>query len=64
MKKEIKRNIITKNANQTSKTAFKKMQNLNLTAMIKNYSTLFKNRIIFPPPPILILKKNRNLNEK
>lgn len=35
MKKEIKRNIITKNANQTSKTAFKKMQNLNLTAMIK-----------------------------
>lgn len=33
MKKEIKRNIITKNANQTSKTAFKKIQNLNLTAM-------------------------------
>ena len=36
MKKEIKRNIITKNANQTSKTAFKKIQNLNLTAMVKN----------------------------
>lgn len=41
MKKEIKRNIITKNENQTSKTAFKKMQNLNLTAM-KFFLYIFK----------------------
>jgi hypothetical protein len=33
MKKEIKTNIITKNANQTSKTASKKIKNLSLTAL-------------------------------
>ena len=36
MKKEIKRNIIIKNANQISKTAFKKSKNLSLTALKKN----------------------------
>ena len=35
MKKEIKRNIIIKNANQISKTAFKKSKNLSLTALKK-----------------------------
>ena len=47
MKKEIKRNIITKNANQTSKTAFKKMQNLNLTAMKKNKKNITNLKIKF-----------------
>ena len=36
MKKEIKRNIIIKNANQISKTAFKKSKNLSLTALHQN----------------------------